>query len=91
MLSKCKGSLKKYNIYKVIDVKNQRSKHMTTDKEKLLKTFNIFETTIEDIEGVGEYDDINLKNEIDLIYDNLLNIDMNIHSLLRQRGWDEEI
>lgn len=64
---------------------------MLTDREKLLKTFDIFETAIKKIEEIGEYDDFDLDRKIDLIYDNLQNLSASVYGLLEQRNWHEEV
>lgn len=63
---------------------------MKSDKEKLFDMFNVFEKAIKEVEDIGEYEDYDLDQNIEEIYNKLEDLSIDVWGLIRERGWSDE-
>lgn len=63
---------------------------MRTDKEKLFDMFDVFENAIKEVEDIGEYEDYDLDQKIEKIYNDLEELSIDVWELISERGWSDE-
>ncbi|MDY3007012.1 hypothetical protein [Anaerococcus porci] len=63
---------------------------MKSDKEKLFDMFDVFENAIKEVEDIGEYEDYDLDQKIEEIYNKLEDLSIDVWGLIRERGWSDE-
>lgn len=63
---------------------------MRTDKEKLFDMFDVFENAIKEVEDIGEYEDYDLDQNIEEIYNKLEDLSIDVWGLIRERGWSDD-
>lgn len=63
---------------------------MRTDKEKLFDMFGVFEKAIKGVEDIGEYEDYDLDQNVEEIYNKLEDLSIDVWGLIRERGWSDE-
>lgn len=63
---------------------------MKSDKEKLFDMFDVLENTIKNVEDIGEYEDYDLDQKIEGIYNKLEDLSIDVWELICERGWSDE-
>ncbi|NVF11859.1 hypothetical protein HV819_07690 [Anaerococcus sp. AGMB00486] len=63
---------------------------MKSDREKLLDMFDVFEDAIKGVEDIGEFEDYDLDQKIEEIYNKLEDLSIDVWGLIRERGWSDE-
>lgn len=63
---------------------------MKSDKEKLFDMFDVFENAIKEVEDIGEYEDYDLDQNIEEIYNKLEDLSIDVWGLIRERGWSDD-
>lgn len=63
---------------------------MKSDKEKLFDMFDVFENAIKEVEDIGEYEDYDLDQKIEKIYNDLEELSIDVWELISERGWSDE-
>lgn len=76
------GETKEEKTYKYMT----KEKFMEKDVYRLLKLYKAFDVLIATFESVGEFDNWDKDQEVEEIYNELLNLQMDIYSMLRVIG-----
>ncbi|MDU6791084.1 MAG: hypothetical protein E6427_00020 [Anaerococcus sp.] len=63
---------------------------MKSDKEKLFDMFDVLENTIKNVEDIGEYEDYDLDQNIEEIYNKLEDLSIDVWELICERGWSDD-
>lgn len=63
---------------------------MKSDKEKLFDMFDVLENTIKNVEDIGEYEDYDLDQKIEGIYNKLEDLSIDVWELICERGWSDD-
>ncbi len=63
---------------------------MKSDKEKLFDMFDVFENAIKGVEDIGEYEDYDLDQNIEEIYNKLEDLSIDVWELICERGWSDD-
>lgn len=63
---------------------------MKSDKEKLFDMFDVLEKSIKGVEDIGEYEDYDLDQNVEEIYNKLEELSIDVWGLIRERGWSDE-